>query len=478
LLKISSIFKDKLNNEIEYLSQLRLGIELLQKSLRILVNNQTPEPNEHDKSQLGEICHLHQNLALLYEKLENWEKMLFHARQALQIATKIPDYMVVVNSLQNISRSVNYIYGKSKSLNVILEGIDYFSKEAENLEGKNNLLALAQIYQIIKNLYDQIHDINKFEDYARKEAGVYIMLANRGIKKHIKNEQISSYYRGAALCYQSLSGNIIDAASCFFLAAQYAQKAKKFYDAAISYEDAAKKLELLHKYEKAWDLYQLASSSALRAGDYEVAILNLFNAESAGLKIEEDIQSLYHKLHKYLQQYAQIQHAKLNFFISGTLYLEAAENLHKLPNPSLEEIRLLLHFCFHEYILLFQETDIKKYPLSTIYYVGVLIGILNPIVQSFPKEILRKSNKSEVFSSRHYFNIFPTPESILDYIRKNAPQKYIDLFINMIRFLKTHQPLRKSFFVKNHLLFSEHGITEIKKIHDLILVKPELFPQM
>lgn len=470
MLKIATIFKEKLRDEKEYAAHLELSIELLQKTLHSYETN----TEDFDKSTWREICHIHQNLALLYEKLEKWEDMLAHARQAHQIGIKIQDYLIVANSQQNIARAVKNLHGESKSLNVILEGIDFFVKEAEKIEAENNLLVLSQIYQIIKNFYEIIGNINKFEDYARKEAGVYLLLANQGIKNHIKNEQIASLYRGAALCYQSVSGNILDAASCFFLAAHYAQKARKYYDAALSYEDAARKLEELHKYQKAWDLYQLASSSALRVGEYEIAIINLFNAESVGLKIKADLQSLYHKLHKYMRQYAEIQHEKQNFFIAGTLYLEAAENLGKLRKFDINEIKSLLQSCLLEYTLIFQATDIIAYPLSSIYYVSVLIGILNPIISSFDKELM--GNIPEISIERPYIHIYPDVQSILDDFKAKAPKKYLDLLQDSLQFVQTGIPLRKSFFVKNRMIFNEHGINEIKKIHNLMFDYPQLMP--
>ncbi|MCF2140014.1 MAG: hypothetical protein K9W44_08175 [Candidatus Lokiarchaeota archaeon] len=516
VLKIASIYKKKIKNQNEYLEQLKLGIELLKKSFKIIEG-----PLENlSNLKLREICHNHQNLALLYEKIKNWNLMLFEARTALKIAKKIPDYMVAANSFQYISRSISNLQNRTKGINILLEAIDYFAKEAENCEIKNEFIPLAQLYQIIKNLYDQMNNVERYEYFARKEAGVYLALANQGIRNRIKNEQIASYYRGAALCYQTLKGNSIDAASCFFLAAHYSKKAKKFYDAAISYEDAAKLLENLLKYQKAWDLYQQASSCAIRVNDYELAILNLINAEAVGTKINQDLQCLYHKMYKYLLKYAQIQHYKENYFISGTLFLEAAESLSKLPEIPIDKIKGILYACYCEYLSLFQKTDIKSYPSSTIYYIGVLVNFLDPIFSSMTEEEIKYlediKKKVEIFNEKtnkkkkkdekdvrflignHHINLsslnkyenrnlnenqekyeksffkLQSSQEIYEYLISHAPKKYIDLISTLRDFLHSLKPLRKSFFIKNRIVFPDHGIAEILKIHDLILKYPLL----
>ncbi|MHA1672885.1 MAG: hypothetical protein ACTSYI_04605, partial [Promethearchaeota archaeon] len=385
---------------------------------------------------------------------------LNQAKQALKIAKEIKDFSVITNSYFDIHRSLLVLQNSSKADNVLYEAIDYFAKEADFYEIHDDYIPLAQIYQIIKNMYDKLNKLLKYESYARKEAGVYLALANDGVKRKLNYAQIGSYYRGAALCYGEIKGNTIDAASCFFLAGNYYNQAKKFYDAAVNFEDAAKLFEDLLKYQKARELYLQSSNCALRINDFEYAILNLINAEALGEKMGVDLSSIYLQLQKNLTQYAGIQHKNKNFFISGTLYLEAAEYTSKQPEKHFEDIFSLLSKSLAEYWALFTETDFNQCPNSSVFYVCVLILVLSSIL--FDSSISSKNSEPKIDYS-----------SVNLYLVEKAPPKYLRLAEDVHAVFVSKQPLRKSFFIKTAFTFQEHGIAEIQKIHELFFQYPE-----
>ncbi|MHA1520019.1 MAG: hypothetical protein ACTSRK_07530 [Promethearchaeota archaeon] len=447
LIKIASIYLTKLKDKSKYEEYIKQGISIIAQII----------PTLEQQGELRELCGKHQMLAMLYEKVDQWEDVLKHAKLALHIAKRIKDFSVITNSYFDIHRSLLVLQNSSKADNVLYEAIDYFAKEAEFYEIHDDFIPLAQIYQIIKNMYDKLKKRPKYESYARKEAGVYLALANNGVKRKLNYAQIGSYYRGAALCYGEIKGNTIDAASCYFLAANYYNQAKKFYDAALNFEDAAKLFEDLLKYQKAHELYLQSSSCALRINDYEYGILNLINAEALGVKMGLDLSSLYLKLQQNLTKYAEIQHKNKNFFISGTLYLEAAEYTSKQQEKPYNEVSFLLSKSLAEYWALFTETDFNQCPNSSVFYVCVLIILLSSILSD-------SSQNSE------------TDYSIVNsYLTENAPPKYLQFAGDVHAVLVSRQPLRKSFFIKTAFNFQEHGIAEIQKIHELFFQYSEFF---
>lgn len=466
LIKVASIYKNKLHEVENYQKYLYQGIELISQSLQKI----------EEEGDLREICGKQQILAMLYEKLEKWSDVLFYANKSLEIAKKIKDYSIIANSYNDIFRSVSILADLDKADNVLYEAVDYFLKEAEYCEIQEKYILLAQIYQIVKNIFQKLDDVVKFEKYARKEAGVYLSLASQGSKDHIENVQIASYYRGAALCYFEIKGNAIDSASCFVLSAHYYQKAKKFNEAAINYEDAAKLFEDILKYEKAWEFYKIASSCALRMEDFEFAILNLMNAETMGEKLKLEMRGLYFQIQNLLTDYAQIHHEKRNFFISGTLYLEAAEYISKISPISLAKIHELLNSALEEYWALYIDEGFNKCPDFSVYYVCSLILILSKILPNFNFTEINNS-VNNLISNQNKNKNNPKKaslETVKIYLEKHAPDKYLDLTSAMLATIASQKPQKKSFFIKNTQIFREHGIAEVQKLHDLIIKHPQI----
>jgi tetratricopeptide (TPR) repeat protein len=327
-LKIAAICREKLVEENEANAYHNKAISLIEKQIEIIKEVGSPR----------EICAKFQTLAMLYAKLKNWLKVIENAEYALELAKAIKDYSISANSYFDIAAAYEQISENKKAQNLIVEAMDYFFKEAADYEAKQELLPLSQLYQIIKNIYGQLRNPNKFQLYSRKEAGVYIAMAKLSLLYNSSNAQIASYYRGAALCYRETRQNELDAASCFVLAGNYYTEGKKFLEAAINYEDAAKSFEKISKYKKAYEMYIKAGELAQRGKSYQPAIENLMCAYDMTLKEDLDSRRVLSLLIKSLAELAKIEEAADNHYVAATLYLEAAKYSSKRGEPDKEEL--------------------------------------------------------------------------------------------------------------------------------------------
>ena len=142
-------------------------------------------------------------------------------------------------SYRQIGTCYEEIDDYNKSQDVILEGVEFFSNLATKLEEINENLTLAQIYQILKNLYKILAEEENYINFSKKEAGAYIDLAET-IEKNSENyHKIARYYRGAGLCYQEIENNLIECASCFVLAGNFSEKIEDYSHAAMNFFDGA-----------------------------------------------------------------------------------------------------------------------------------------------------------------------------------------------------------------------------------------------
>ncbi len=142
LIKIASIYLTKLKDRPKYVEYIQQGISIISQIIPVL----------EQQGELRELCGKHQMLAMLYEKVDQWNDVLQHAKQALKIAKKIKDFSVITNSYFDIHRSLLVLQNSSKADNILYEAIDYFAKEAEFYEIHDDFIPLSQIYQIIKNV--------------------------------------------------------------------------------------------------------------------------------------------------------------------------------------------------------------------------------------------------------------------------------------------------------------------------------------
>ncbi|MHA1585502.1 MAG: hypothetical protein ACTSVU_03440 [Promethearchaeota archaeon] len=324
-LKIAEIYHLKLNNREEEQHYIDIAINNIEDQITLLEVSESPR----------ELCAKYHSLAVLYANEKNWEKVQTLAKKAIKLAKEINDYTMISNAYNDLIKALGISGSPEKAENYIFEAIDYFSKKAEDFEDQNDLLALAQIYQIIKNFYIDLKIEDKIVQFGRKEANTYIILAEQASKEQHSIIQVASYYRGAALCYQNLRKHELDAASCYFLAGNYYHQAKRSLDAATNYEDAAKIFERRGNYKKATELLANAGELAIKVFNYEIAIEYFIWAYETSLKGKIDPRKALNLLIKYLKNYSLHAEKNENYFVAGTLKLESIYYCIKLSQPEI-----------------------------------------------------------------------------------------------------------------------------------------------
>ena len=95
----------------------------------------------------------YQNIAELYLKLSDFKNSIKYYERVIKISKDDHYYDMLSYSYRQIGTCYEEIDDYNKSQDVILEGVEFFSNLAAELEDKNENLTLAQIYQILKNLY-------------------------------------------------------------------------------------------------------------------------------------------------------------------------------------------------------------------------------------------------------------------------------------------------------------------------------------
>ena len=243
-LKIANIFIKKLQNHQEELKYIQKAIELIQNQIEILKAG----------GNFRELCGKYQTLSILYEKINDFPNVISSAETAIDIGKSIKDYSIIANAYNILKLAYKNMQNLKESHSAILRALDYFIKETIENEAKQEYILLSQLYQIIKNLHGNLNNKEKFMQFSRKEAGVYVELAKEGLMNKIEMTQIASYYRGAALCYKESTKFSLDSASCFYASGNYYLEAEKHNEAASNYEDAAKMFEGLKKYNKSHEL--------------------------------------------------------------------------------------------------------------------------------------------------------------------------------------------------------------------------------
>ncbi len=363
-IKIANIAHEKLKDPVVEKEFVEKAIIFIQNQVEILSGVGT----------VPELSAKYQMLSALYIRISKWQDVLDSSKQALELAKEIKEYSIIANAYNDMASALERLQSPEKGQNVLFEAMDYFSKEASFYEQSEDFLPLSQLYQIIKNIYVDLRDPKRFQLYSRKEAAMYIALAKVGIVNNNSNTQIASYYRGAALCYRETKQNDLDAATCFFLAGDYYVEAKKFVEASINYQDSATIFEHLQRYRKSYELYLRAGENAIKAKNLEIAIENFMQAYDMTEKDNIDARKIGNLLIKNLLQLAHIQEIAQNFFVAGTLYLEAAFYIDRTPKATDDTVSEYLESSFRNYYQAATsagETGLK----SSIAYSYTLAGI-------------------------------------------------------------------------------------------------------
>ena len=175
-LRIADIYRDKFQDFNLERKNIMNSIKFLNQECKLL-----EEFNETRK-----LAQNYQNMAELYFKLSNFKNAIKNFKKVIDISKMHNYYDMLSFSYQQIASSYEEIDDYTKSQEIILGGVDYFTSLITNYEQMNDNLTLSQIYQILKNLNKILDEEDQYINFTKKEAGAYIDLAETIEKKKRK----------------------------------------------------------------------------------------------------------------------------------------------------------------------------------------------------------------------------------------------------------------------------------------------------
>jgi len=367
-LKIADLHEKKENYKLGRKNTLN-SIDFLKQESKIL----------KDFNDSRKLAQNFQNIAELYARINAFKHAKKYYTDVIRIAKEFQYLDLLSYAYQQIYSCCKELDEMDKSNDILLDGIEFFSDLYRDFEEKNEYLAISQISQVLKNLYQLINDTEQFIFYSKKEAGAYINLAERLEKTEENYYKIARYYRGAALCYQEINNNIIESASCFVLAGNYSEKIEdydesdtNFYNAALTFKEM-NNLEMAYKhYVKAgdnyWKIEELNDSTECYLTAYDIAVEGGFEYNQFGL---------FNQIIRGLSIIAKEGLKNKQFYTAATLILESIKFYQQL---DIAKDFLVSEMVNNVYKYYYKAANLKKIGPSHIvqsYILAAISSVLN-----------------------------------------------------------------------------------------------------
>jgi len=373
-LRISELYGEKFENYKLEKKHISKCINVLKEETKLL----------NDFNEYRKLSQNFQHIAELYLKLHNYKGAIKYYKKVIKIAEPQQYLDLLSYSYQRVSSCYEELDDYKSSKNIILDGITYFSDLFQKYDEKNDNLAVAQISQILKKLYDIIGDSEQFFKYTKREAGAYINLAENLKKKESNYQKISRYYRGAALCYRELDENLLESASCFVLAGNYSEKIERYNDAGINFIDAAYIFKQLNNLEQTYKNF-------IRAGDAFWKIDELSKSTEAFLNaydtaIEGDLEfnrfGIFNQLVRGLSKIAEEGLKNKQFYTAAKLILESLKFYEQLDSAKDIFLREMLKNLYKYY---YRAADLKRIGFGHIVQSYILAALSSILIGKIDK---------------------------------------------------------------------------------------------
>lgn len=363
-LRIAEISMEKFQDTITEKKNLLNSIKFLKQESTLL-----KEFNETRK-----LAQNYQNIAELFLKLSDFPNSIKYYQRVIKISENHHYYDMLSYSYQQISTCYEEIDDYSKSQDVILEAVELFSNLATELEEKNENLTLAQIYQILKNLYKILAEEENYINFSKKEAGAYIDLAENLEKNPENYNKIARYYRGAGLCYQEIKNNLIECASCFLLAGNFSKKIKDYSQAAINFFDGANIFKELNNMDLAYKHFIKAGDNFWKLGSINESTESYLNAYDIAIegRLEYDRYGIFNQIIRGLNKIAEEDLKNKQFFTAATLILESIKFYEQLDTAKDFLLREMVNNVYRYY---YRAANLKKISSAHIILSYVLASM-------------------------------------------------------------------------------------------------------
>ncbi|TFF97396.1 MAG: hypothetical protein EU547_04410 [Promethearchaeota archaeon] len=391
-LRIAEIYRIKYENP-------KLERKYILKSIKFL--KQETELLEH-LNEGRKLPQNYQNIAELYFKLSEFKKAIEYYKKVIYFGKNNNFIDILPYSYRQISECYMELDQIKKSKEILFNAVDFFMSLYHQANKKNDNAGLAQVCQILKNIFKSLKRKNSYIHYSKKEAGAYINLAERMKEEGEEPQKIARYYRGAALCYKDVKSNLLESASCFVLAGNYCVQAKDYNQAVINYFDAGTIFQRLDNYELAYKHFMKAGDNFWKIKNYDDATNCYLNAYEAAVegKIEFNKYGLFNQIIRGLHKIAGEGLKSKQFYKAASLILESIKFYEQLESS---KDFLLDEMIKNTYKYYYRAANLSKISYSHIvnaYIVAALSLILIGRLEK-AKEIL-----SEIDSDGTTINIY------------------------------------------------------------------------
>ncbi|MFX1325166.1 MAG: hypothetical protein ACFE8N_09420 [Promethearchaeota archaeon] len=327
-----------------------------------------------DFNETRKLAQNYQNIADLYLKSSEFTNAITFYEKVIKIS-KIHDYYDMISfSYQQIATCYEELDDYNQSQEKLLDGVEFFLNIATNLEERNENATLAQIYQILKNLYKILAENDQYINYSKKEAGAYINIAENLEKNPENYHKIARYYRGAGLCYKEIENNLIECASCFLLAGNFSEKTEDFGLAAMNFFDGAFVFKELNNLEMAYKHFVKAGDNYWKVGSINEStesFLNAYDTASEG-HLEFNRFGIFNQIIRGLNKIAEEGLRHKQFYTAATLILESIKFYEQLDTAKDFLLREMVNNVYRYY---YRAANLKKIGESHIIYSYVLASI-------------------------------------------------------------------------------------------------------
>ncbi|NHJ19921.1 MAG: hypothetical protein EAX91_03170 [Candidatus Lokiarchaeota archaeon] len=367
-LRIADLY-EKINDAKSYRKNIIGSIEYLKQESKIL----------KDFNETRKLAQNYENIAGLYLKIDNLKNAIKYYLSVVNIAKEHEYFDLLSYSYKQISSCYQDLDEIEKSNGIIYDGIEFFSILLQTFEEKNDNLAISQIAQVLKSLYQIIDDEEQFVNYSKKEAGAYINLAERLEKSKENYYKIARYYRGAALCYQEINNNLIESASCFVLAGNYSEGIEDFNEAANNFFNAAGTFKELTNLEMAYKHYVKAGDNYWKVenvNDSTECYLNAYDIAVEG-NLEYNRFGIFNQIIRGLNIIAKEGLKNKEFYTAATLIMESIKFYQQLDTAKDFLVNEMLKNVYRYY---YRAANLKKIGYSHIvqsYVMAAISSILN-----------------------------------------------------------------------------------------------------
>lgn len=392
-------------------------------------------------NELEAVARTFQNIANLYNRISNFRKAIKFNKMAIKLAKEHGYYHILQYTYQQLFSCFSDLGDYNSAKEIVLVGIEYFASEALKYEQKDILnLNLSALYQIIKKLYFMLNDTDNYVSYAKKEASTYISIAQSLGNDPTDAEKKGTLYRGAALCYNEIQNNLIECASCFFLAGNFFHSIQKNSDAAENYNNAAMVFGQIGNYQKAFDLYVKAALNYQKI-NVRNSLENFLNAYD--LTLNEDIEfnrnELYNYLIQGLNQYAKEKIKTKEFYSAATSILESLKFYSNLDSERFkpEIFAEMVKRASKNYYKAASFKNIRPRNIRYAYFLSALSRLLLKQIdeaKKIMKEVNTNGNQVEKYKS--------IVNQIIEWINENKQILISDFPKNIQKFINRYDEVK------------------------------------